>query len=427
MLTGFFCTITFIFFNAMQASAGGFAIHEQTAFGVGQGNAITAGVEDPSAIYINPAALSEVSGNEMMGGLNYVNTRSSVENNGQSSRNLHDDDFLPNIFANYHIPTSNITLGIGTYTPFGLATTYKDNSFTRFAAIQTELRTIYVTPGVAWQPVPYFSVGGGMSFVHSSAVLSRAIFLGAVGVGEGKIRITDTDDAYGYNLGILVKPTEKIKFGFTYRSRVRLQYDNADAKFTDAALTGGAFTVVKASGINVPIPPVINTGIQLQITPNWAAELDYNFTRWSEFKNLNARFSPSIPALGGLAPISGFTLIQNWHDTSSIRLGTRYTLPNNLQLRTGIALDQSPIPSSTLSPSIPGADILTLNTGLGYSWNKINFDLSYMAIFYRTRKVTNSALETGNNPAALPFPGVPGPDTYKTFQNFVSMNARYRF
>jgi long-subunit fatty acid transport protein len=45
---------------------------------------------------------------------------------------------------------------------------------------------------------------------------------------------------------------------------------------------------------------------QLQITPNWAAELDYNFTRWSELKNLNAHFSTSLPALGGLAPISGF-------------------------------------------------------------------------------------------------------------------------
>jgi len=426
-LTLLLCTISFICLYAANASSGGFAIAEQTAFGVGQGNAITAGVEDPSAIYINPAGLSEINGNQMMGGLNYVNTKSSVRNSGQKSTNLHDDDFLPNLFANYHIPKSDITLGIGTYTPFGLATTYKEDSFTRFAALRTELRTIYVTPGIAWQPSPHFSVGAGMSFVHSSAVLSRAIFLGAVGIGEGKLRITDTDDSYGYNLGILIKPTETVKFGITYRSRVRLKYDDADAKFTDAAVTGGAYTAVKASGITVPIPPVINTGIQLQITPNWAAELDYNFTRWSELKNLNAHFSTSLPALGGLAPISGFTLIQNWKDTSSIRLGTRYRWLNNLEFRTGMALDQTPVPSSTLSPSIPGADILTLNCGLGYSWNKLNFDFGYMAVFYKTRKVSNNALETGNNPAALPFPGVPGSDTYKTFQNFVSMNLRYRF
>src|SRR6266704_976979 len=171
---------------AAKANSGGYAIAEQSAFGVGQGK------------------------------LNYINTKSSVKNNGLKSKNIHDDDFLPNLFANYHIPNSALSLGIGTYTPFGLATTYKENSFTRFAALRTELRTIYVTPGIAWQPSPYFSVGAGMSFVHSSAVLSRAIFLGAVGIGEGKLRITDTDDAYGYNVGLRVKPNDKLKFGITY-------------------------------------------------------------------------------------------------------------------------------------------------------------------------------------------------------------------
>jgi len=412
---------------SQEVVAGGYAIAEQTAIGVGQANAITAGVEDPSAVYVNPSALSQVSGNQIMVGLNYINTHSSVKNNGVKSRNLHDDDFLPNLFANYHIPGTDLSLGIGSYTPFGLATRYDEDSFTRFAAIQTELKTIYVTPAIAWQPSSYFSIGAGMSFVHSSEVLSRSIFLGAVGVGEGRIRITDTDDAYGYNFGVLVKPADRVKFGITYRSRVTLKYDNADVKFTDAMVTGGAFTAAKGSGIRVPIPPVINTGIELQITPDWAAELDYNFTRWSELKHIKAEFSPSLPALGGLAPISGIFLVQNWKDTSSIRLGTRYKLNENFELRGGMGLDQTPIPSSTLSPAIPGANILTINGGLGYSWNNFNFDFGYMAVFYKTRKVTNNTLETGNDPNALPFPGLGPRDTYETFHNFVALNLRYRF
>jgi long-chain fatty acid transport protein len=409
------------------AAAGGFAIAEQTARAVGSGNAITAGVEDPSAVYVNPAALSQISGNQIMGGLNYINTNSSVRNNGVKSTNIHDDDFLPNLFANYHIPNSDFSLGIGSYTPFGLATSYKENSFTRFAAIRTEFRTIYVTPAIAWEPSRYFSVGAGMSFVHSSAVLSRALFLGAVGVGEGRLRITDTDDAYGYNIGIVVKPTDKLKLGITYRSRVSLKYDDADVKFTDAAITGGASTAVKAKGINVPIPPVINAGIQWQINPTWLVEVDYNFTRWSEFNNLKAAFSSSLPALGGIVPISGFFLPQDWKDTSTIRAGTVYKVNKSFELRTGFSLDQTPIPNRTLNPAIPGADILTLNGGFGYAWNSFNVDLGYMAIFYKDRQVNNNTLETGNNPAALPFPGVPGRDKYEIFQNFVSFDLRYRF
>ena len=406
--------------------AGGFAIAEQTAKGVGTGNAITAGVDDPSAVYVNPAALPEVTGNQLMGGFSYINTQSRVRNSGATSRNIHDDDVLPNVFANYHIPSSDFSIGIGTYTPFGLATSYEEDSFTRFAAIRTELRTLYVTPTIAWQPSQYFSVGAGVSFVHSSALLSRALFLGAVGVGEGRLRITGTDNAYGYNLGILVKPNDHLKFGFTYRSRVGLKFDNSDVKFTDALATGGASTSVKASGINVPIPAVINTGVEWRINPEWAVELDYNYTRWSEFEHLKARFNSPLPALGGFVPIGGFLLPQDWKDTSSLRFGARYNVTSNLELRTGMALDQTPIPNRTLSPAIPGGDILTLNAGLGYTWKNLEANFAYMAVFYKTRKITNNALETGNNPAALPFP-IGGRDTYETFQNFVSLHLRYRF
>jgi long-chain fatty acid transport protein len=405
-----------------ESHSSGFAIAEQTATGVGMANAITAGVEDPSAVYVNPAALLEINGNQLMGGINYINTNSSIKNGGAKSRNIHDDDFLPNLFANYHIPGTDLGLGIGSYTPFGLATSYKENSFTRFAAIRTELRTIYVTPAIAWQPSPYLSLGAGVSFVHSSALLSRAIFLGAVGVGEGHLRITDTDNAYGYNLGILVKPHEQIKFGITYRSRVGLKYDDADVKFRDAAIFGGARATAKASGITVPIPPVINAGVQWQINPFWAVELDYNFTRWSEFEHLKATFSPSV----GLAAISGFLLDESWKDTSSVRLGTKFNIDKNLQLRAGITWDDSPVPDRTLSPAIPSADILTLNGGVGYAFGNFNVDLGYMAVFYKTRTVTNNILETGGNAAALPFP-IGGRDKYKIFQNFVSLHLRYRF
>jgi long-chain fatty acid transport protein len=219
-----------------------------------------------------------------------------------------------------------------------------------------------------------------------------------------------------------VKPHEKIKFGITYRSRVGLKYDDADVKFRDAAIFGGATTNAKASGVHVSIPPVINAGVQWQINPLWAVELDYNFTRWSEFEHLKARFSPSI----GLAGISGFLLDQSWKDTSSVRLGTKFNVDKNLQLRAGITWDESPIPDRTLSPAIPSADILTVNGGLGYAFGNFNVDLGYMAVFYKTRRVTNNTIETGNNAAALPFP-VGGQDKYEAFQNFVSLHLRYRF
>jgi len=203
-------TTFFLAFLSLSASAndvfsGGYAIPPQTAKAESMGGAAVAGVDDPSAVYVNPGALTRVDGNQILGGLTYVNTISSITNSGATSRNIHDDDFLPNLFANYHIPNSKFTIGVGSYTPFGLATSYKPEAFTRYAALRSELKTIFVTPTLAWEPAPYLSVGGGVSFVHASGLLSRAIFFGPF--GDGKLRITDTDNAYGFKLGALVKPS----------------------------------------------------------------------------------------------------------------------------------------------------------------------------------------------------------------------------
>jgi long-chain fatty acid transport protein len=405
--------------------AGGYAIPPQTAKAEAMGGAATAGVDDPSAVYVNPAALTNIEGSQIMAGLTYVNTVSSIRNSGVKSRNLHDDDFIPNIFANYNIPNTNVSLGLGSYSPFGLATSYHPNSFTRYAAIRSELRTIFVTPSIAWKPVSYLSVGGGVSFVHSSALLSRAIFFGPF--GDGRIRITDTANGYGYNLGILAQPVEQLRFGVAYKSRVNLEFDSADVKFVDAAGAGGTPTRAKATGINVPLPPTINFGIHWQVNPAWGLEFQYDFVRWSELEHLKAKFPVPLPGLLGGFPISGFLLPQNWKDASTLRFGSSYKLTQNVEARAGFALEETPVPASTLGPVIPGADYLSLTAGLGYKWKSINVDVGYMGVFYKSRRVNNSVLETGGDPNALPFPGVPGKDKYRLFQNLVGLHARYAF
>ena len=412
-----------------KAFAGGYMTPHQTARGVGLSNAMTAGVNDASAVYYNPAALGEVQGDNLLISGTYVNLQNSVENSGRKSTNKHDDNFLATFFANYHIPGSDFTLGIGTYTPFGLATTYDSDAFTRFAAVQTELKTIYITPALSWHPTKYFSFGAGLSFAHASAVFSRALCLDPISgctqpLGlEGTVRVTDTADAFAYNLGFLVKPRDNLKFGFSYRSRVDLRFDNADAKF------GGSFSTstVKAAVSPLPLPPVINAGLFWQITPSWGAEFVYEYTRWSEFKNFTATFSPTPIFLPLGAPIPGFKLPEDWKNTSTIRLGSYYALNKNWELRGGMALEQTPIPNKTLNPAIPDADKLTLNAGVGYKWDKFFVDLGYMAVFYKTRRVTNDELEGLPATAPLFYAGAPGKDKYQTFVNFVTFSIGYRF
>ncbi|MCM3903789.1 MAG: outer membrane protein transport protein, partial [Pyrinomonadaceae bacterium] len=167
--SGLFCSE--LIFAPVLSFAGGFMIPTHTARALSLGNAVTAGVDDPSAVYHNPAALGEVDGNNILGSGTYIGLYNNVENSGRNAVNKHDDNILASLFANYHIPNTDLTVGIGTYAPFGLATTY-ERDFTRFAAQRTELRTMYVTPAISWHPLRYLSVGGGVSFVHASGLFS---------------------------------------------------------------------------------------------------------------------------------------------------------------------------------------------------------------------------------------------------------------
>jgi long-chain fatty acid transport protein len=413
--------------------AGGFILPHQTAKGLGLSNAQTAGVNDASAVYYNPAALGEIDGNNLLVSGSYINVVNSVENGGRTARNQHDDHFVPSLFANYHIPGREFSLGIGTYSPFGLATDYSSD-FTRFAAERSELKTIYVTPAVSWHPSKYFSVGGGFSFVHASGVFSRGLCFDFVidgcltpgGPLEGRMRITDTANAFTYNLGVLLKPLDYLKLGFSYRARADLRFDNADVKL------GGAFspTLVRGKVRPLPLPPVIDVGLFWQIDPAWGAEVVYEYVRWSEFARFKATFRPIPTFLPLDAPIRGFSLPEDWRNTSTLRLGTFYRLNPTWEIRGGAAVEQSPIPNKTLNPAIPGADLLTLNGGIGYNWRSFSVDLGYMAVFYKTRTVRNGELE-GLPATGIPFLGAGflsgAKDKYQTFNNFVSLSFGYRF
>jgi long-chain fatty acid transport protein len=159
-------------------------------------------------------------------------------------------------------------------------------------------------------------------------------------------------------------------------------------------------------------------GLHYDIDSDWSVDFVHDFTHWSEFKHLKARFAPSL--LGGALP--GILLRQKWKDTSTFRFGTSYRINETWTLRGGLVLDESPIPGQTLGPSIPGADTLTLNSGLGWQWRGWTVDIGYAAIFSKSRRVNNSVLEA-NGASTL----TPGRDKYATFDNFVSVSIGYKF
>jgi len=416
-----------------EALAGGYAIPQQTAKAVGMSNAMTAGVNDPSAVYYNPASLTEIDGNQLLGTFSYINVQSNVQNSDTKSINRQDDNFIPTFFGNFHIPKSDFTLGVGIYTPFGLSVDYDEDAFTRYAIIKAELSPYYINWAVGWRPSDMIAIGAGVSYVGAFTNLSRAIYLDAVlgfpgpSSSDARAKITGRSQTATFNLGLLFKyPNLPLKFGLTYRGRAFLDLKGADVKFQDAAILGGTEFRTEVSKGSLVLPTVVSAGINWQINPKWSLEFVYDWTKWNDLKRLQITFEDSLPAAGGGVPIASLTVSANWKNTSTLRLGTLYHLNNSWDLMAGLLIEETPIPSETLGPLIPGADLLSITGGASYMWKKLKFTFSYMAVFYENRTVQNDILEAEQTAIpAQPFTG--GRDKYETFNNFVSLSLKYRF
>jgi len=426
-------TLAALLLSLGEALGGGYAVPHQTARAVGLSNAITAGVNDPSAVYYNPAALTEIEGNQLIGGLNYINVQSNVQNSGSKSINRQDNTFIPTFFGNFHIPESNFTLGVGFYAPFGLSVDYDKDAFTRYAVNEGKLSPYYINWALGWRPSENFAIGAGVSYVGASATLSRAIYLDTVlgappgALSDASAKIHGRTQNATFNLGLLLKhPTIPIKFGITYRGRVFLNFKGSDVKFQDSATLGGTQTRTEVSDGSIVLPMVVSAGINWQINPKWSLEFVYDWTKWNDLQQFKFTFEDTLPAAAGNVPIPSLTVSADWKNTSTLRLGTHFQLNKSWNFLAGIAIEETPIPSSTLGPLVPGADILTLNGGIGYTWKKLTLTLSYMAVFYENREVQNDILEAEQT--AIPAqPFTPGPDKYETFNNFVSFSLGYRF
>ena len=77
------------------------------------------------------------------------------------------------------------------------------------------------------------------------------------------------------------------------------------------------------------------------------------------------------------------------------RLGGAYQLGDyaffdNAALRLGAAYDATPVPDSTIDPTLPDADRLIFTAGLGHKIGPMSIDLAYMAVMVEERSVETS-------------------------------------
>ena len=110
--------------SAWKVSANGFRLPDQDAFATARGEAFVATADNPSAIYYNPAGITQLEGNDLRGGLYgiYLDPASVPQRapNQRPYLSTVQDDLavVPQIFYTYTPENMPVSFGLGVYAPY---------------------------------------------------------------------------------------------------------------------------------------------------------------------------------------------------------------------------------------------------------------------------------------------------------------------
>jgi long-chain fatty acid transport protein len=384
-----------LLFASSTSFAAGFRLPEAGVKAMGMGFAFTAQADDPSAIYFNPAGLTQLKGQNVMVGGTYVRenggeftgTTPISAGPGETQKDL--NFFIPNAYYTRTTNNGYVAYGIGIFAPFGLGQEYKDrnSSIFRNQITKIDLQTVVVNPTIAFKIDEILSVGFGIDWMYGKAELAKTPVVPGVG-NLYNLDLEGDGDAWGYNFGLLLKPSPNLRIGANYRSPFTLKIKNGDVTISNTnPLYGGVPALGTApsdtkGSATISMPATFALGAAYT-AGKLTLEADADWTFWHSFRSLPITIQDQVLTLFSTdAP-------KRWKDVVALRLGAEYRVTDPLALRAGFAYDPSPVPADTMGPELPDADRFNYMVGAGYKIANWTIDGAFMYVDKKDRTVTN--------------------------------------
>ena len=137
-----------------KAQAAGFALYEWSARGNALGGAMIAKADDASAIAWNPAGITQLEGTQTLAGVSLIapsNDMTTSYNGIDTKESTNKKVFVPPHAYITHQVNDSLWLGVGTFTRFGLGTSFDQNWSGRYSSYDTELNSFSVNPNLAYK------------------------------------------------------------------------------------------------------------------------------------------------------------------------------------------------------------------------------------------------------------------------------------
>ncbi len=399
MLKKFFTLLLMTLLTVSLCFGSGFSIYEQGSKAMAMGGAFVAQANDVTAIFFNPAGITSLSGWNFALGGTIIQPQASFTGPTVSDPNLYNKAkeqtfFPPHLYVSYSL-NERLSLGLGVFVPFGLASDWGKDWPGKYLATYSSVQSIFVNPVVAYKVLPNLSIAVGFNYAMADVDLEKVVNYPIRNIDLYSTLKASTT-GYGFNVGVQFKPFEKMTIGAAYRSNVMLKFKDGDVLFDYPSIDQNdpqqqvMLAELKAlfpntkGDADLELPTFTSVGIAYDFTDRLTAEFDYFVIGWSSYDVLKIKFKDPV---GGKTESVSERMYEN---SASYRLGFEYRLNDQLAIRAGYLKDNKAVPDNRVEPSLPEGNRNIYNIGFGYKMGKISFDFAYMLLLQDDRKVTNS-------------------------------------
>jgi long-chain fatty acid transport protein len=362
------------------ASAGGFEVPMQNARAAGQADAFIAQADDASAVWYNPAGLTQVEGNQVVLGGYALFMDWHFDADSGPGQVMHDEALLPHFYAVTDLGTEKWRLGIGVNNSFGLKEDWGSEGALRFIVDEAQLIAMNISPTVAYKVDDHLSLGFALNVYYGDITLDRRAMLGAPPIPEGSFHLEGHDWAVGFTPSVMWKINEQHQVGAFYRSRVSFDLHGS----AELGIPGAPDVSPQRTNVKVNLPQQIGVGYAFKPTEKLKLEADVIWTDWNDFDRVQIKSENPL--------FNGSQIPADWRSGFTYRLGAQYQVDKNWTIRGGYAYSQNAIPNATFTPIVPDSDYHLFAAGIGYTRGDFSLDLAYEFIYREDRSIHNSAL-----------------------------------
>jgi len=334
-------------------------------------SAVTAMIDDSSAVYYNPAGIAQGRRVDVLIGDTMIvpnfKFKSATTGNSASTSGV-----VPpfHVYASAGI-TDQLSVGVGMFSPYGLAANWPSQWEGRSLATRSSLATYYINPTLAYRFGP-LRIGAGLQIVRATLDLQRDIRFGAQ---DGSSDFGGDSWGVGGNVGAQFEAVRQyLSLGIHYRSAVKLDFEGS-AHFENIPLPFLATIHDQRVTTSLTQPDTLAFGLASRPIPQLVVDLDLIWNDWKKVRAIAINF-PDDPT-GTLSS----TQAKNWKNTVNVHVGGELALAEKWRLRAGALYDPSPSPAQTLTPETPDANRLNLGIGGGYVHKSgLRADLGYQLL-----------------------------------------------